>query len=118
MRKMMITIAIATMGLSPIGGLIGQASAEVNVRQFNQERRIDAGRRSGKLTAAEGRKLRNEQRAISRLGVQLRARHGGKLTAADNRLIKERQDAADRHILGQKKDRQRGGDHLKVKVKL
>lgn len=118
MRKMMMTMAIAAMGLSPVGGLIGSASAEVNARQFNQERRIDAGRRSGKLTAAEGKVLRDEQRAISRLGERLRARHNGRLTAADNRLIKQRQDAADRHILNQKYDRQRGSDHLRVKVKM
>ena len=118
MRKILISIAIGTMSLTPMIGLTSPASAEVNVRQFNQERRIDAGRRSGKLTAAEGRTLRNEQRAISRLGVRLRARHNGRLTAADSRLIKARQNAADRHILGQKYDRQRGGDHLKVRVKM
>lgn len=112
MRAIMKALVIGAMGF----GMIAPAIAEVNVRQLNQERRIDAGRRSGKLSAAEGKKLRDEQRAISRLGVRLRARHHGRLTAADNRLIKARQDAADRHILQQKHDRQRGRDHLKVKI--
>ena len=38
------------------------------------------------------------------------------LTAADKRLIHQRQAQANRHILQQKRDSQRGKNHLKVKL--
>lgn len=87
------------------------AVAQVNVRQANQERRIDAGRRSGKLTVAEGARLRAQQRSIKRLTARLRAQHGH-LTAADKRMIHDRQAEADRAITHQKHDYQRGRNHL------
>ena len=90
------------------------AATPVNARQVNQERRIDAGKRSGKLTNAEAMRLKAEQRSIARLESQLKARHGGKLTAADKRLIHRKQEQANAHILSQKGDAQRGKNHLKL----
>jgi len=95
-------------------GTTAIAQSPVNVRQANQERRIDAGHRSGKLTRAEEARLKAEQRSIARLERQLKARHGGRLTAADKRLIHRRQEAANRHILAQKYDTQRGRNKLKL----
>ncbi|MDO6415959.1 hypothetical protein Q4F19_16335 [Sphingomonas sp. BIUV-7] len=95
-------------------GTSAVAAGPVNVRQANQERRIDAGERSGKLTHAEQARLDAEQRSIKRLEAQLKARHGGHLTAADKRLIHSRQEAANRHILAQKQDSQRGRNKLKL----
>jgi len=101
------------LGLAAIG-TTAIAAGPVNVRQANQERRIDAGHRSGKLTRAEEARLDSEQRSIKRLEAQLKARHGGRLTAADKRLIHARQETANRHILAQKQDRQRGANKLKL----
>jgi len=42
------------------------ATAQRNARQLNQERNIDAGIRSGKLTTREARNLKAEVRAIER----------------------------------------------------
>lgn len=89
-------------------------AAPVNLRQANQSRRIDAGRRSGKLTASEASRLRAEQASIKNEEARLRARHGGHLTARDKRIIHARQNAANRHILGQKHDAQRGKNKLKL----
>ncbi len=72
--------------------------AAVNLRQLNQERRIDAGVRSGKLTRHEARKLKSEQRIIARQKAAAKARHGGRLTRADKARIHAHQDAANRHI--------------------
>lgn len=105
--------ATALVGLVAIG-TTAVAQSPVNVRQANQERRIDAGERSGKLTRAEQARLKSEQRSIAQLEKQLRARHGGRLTAADKRLIHSRQEAANRHILAQKHDTQRGKNKLKL----
>ena len=110
MRKMMIAMGIAALTL----GTAANAERPVNARQLNQERRIDAGKRSGKLTQAEANRLKAEQRSIARLRVQLKARHGGHLTAADKRLIHRRQEQANAHILMQKHDAQRGRNRLKL----
>ena len=109
-KKTIATIVMATLGL----GTVAQAASPVNARQLNQERRIDAGVRSGKLTHSEAARLKAEQRAIRQEEARMRARHRGRLTEQDKRIIHARQEAADRHILGQKHDRQRGPNKLKI----
>ncbi len=54
---MVAAASVATCSVAP-------AHAAVNARQLNQERNIDAGVRSGKLTQREARSLRAEVRAI------------------------------------------------------
>lgn len=106
-------LSIAAIGALLVAGA-AQAQHPTNVRQLNQERRIDAGTRSGKLTRAEAARLKSEQASITRLERQLKARHGGRLTSADKRLIHARQAQANRHILAQKHDSERGKNHLKL----
>lgn len=89
------------------------ASASINVRQINQKRLIDAGERSGKLTRSEGNQLDAEQRAITRFHNRQKALHGGRLTRYDRDRLDTLQSAAARHISAQKRDRQRGRNHLK-----
>ncbi len=108
--KLIAAIAFGTLGLTAVA----QAAPVVNVRQANQERRIDAGTRSGKLTHSEAARLKAEQRSIAMEEKRMRARHGGKLTARDKRMIHARQEAANRHILRQKSDAQRGRNKLKI----
>ena len=110
MKKLVTAAVFAALGL----GAVAQAAPIVNARQLNQERRIDAGRRSGKLTRAEATRLKSEQRAIAMQEKRMRARHGGKLTARDKRTLHARQEAANRHILNQKQDGQRGPNKLKL----
>lgn len=104
-------ILAAAIGALTFGGV---ASAQVNVRQLNQERRIDAGVRSGKLTRSEAANLKAQQRAIERDEKRMRARNGGKLTARDKAILHQRQEQANRAILNQKEDGQRGKNHLKI----
>lgn len=110
MKKLIATALLGALGF----GAVAQAAPVVNVRQANQERRIDAGKRSGKLTHAEAARLKAEQRQIAMQEKRMRARHGGKLTARDRRTIHARQEAANRHILNQKSDAQRGPNKLKL----
>lgn len=95
-------------------GVTAQAATPINARQLNQERRIDAGVRSGKLTHAEASRLRAQQSEIRRYAAQLRARHHGKLTDRDEHLIHARQDAANAAILKKKDNGIRGENHLKI----
>ena len=110
MRIIVTALGIAALAL----GATAEAARPANLRQLNQERRIDAGVRSGKLTRAEANRLKAEQRSIAQLRVTRKARHGGQLTSADKRTIERRQEAANAHILGQKNDGQRGKNHLKI----
>ena len=110
MKKLITVAVLAALGL----GAVAQAAPNVNARQLNQERRIDAGTRSGKLTRSEAARLKSEQRAIAMERNRLKARHGGRLTARDKRVLQARQEAANRHILSQKQDGQRGRNKLKL----
>lgn len=107
MRQFIIAIALT-------GGfcVAMPSTAAVNINQADQMRRIDAGHRSGKLNNAETKHLKAEQRAISRLEAQMRARHGGRLTVHDRRIIHARQARADTEILKLKANDKRGKDHL------
>lgn len=113
MRKILIAMMLCVPALA-----VSAADAQVNARQLNQERRIDAGRRSGKLTAHEAMKLRGEQRSIRMMASRRRAMHGGHLTRHDKMVIHQHQAAANRDILREKHNGRRASDHPVVKIKL
>lgn len=106
MKRPLIALALAAL----VAPGIASAAPTVNVRQLNQERRIDAGLRSGKLTRSEAARLRAQQAQIRAEVAQMRRRHPHGLTAADKARLTALQDRADAAILGQKHDAQRGPD--------
>ncbi|HEY0269465.1 MAG TPA: hypothetical protein VGC10_00580 [Sphingomonas sp.] len=108
MKKRISALMLAAFGLATATS----AMAQTNLRQLNQERRIDAGVRSGKLAPGEAATLRGQQHAIEHQSSRMRARHGGHLTAYDKRVIHARQARANRLILAKKHNRIRGKDHL------
>ena len=109
--KRMITVLIAA---SLSVGVAATANAAINVNQINQQRLIDAGYRSGKLTRFEKGKLEAQQRSISARERFMRARHGGDLTKRDKRTLHALQKQAGRDIQREKYDRQRGRNKLKL----
>jgi hypothetical protein len=108
MRKLVILMT----ALSLAAPVLAQPAA--NLRQLNQERRIDAGVRSGKLTPHEAAALRAQQHSIASQKQRLKARHHGHLTRRDKAAIHARQRAADRRILMNKHNRHHGRNHLKI----
>ena len=108
MKKMLIVCVLSAF----CGAAAVAAPPVVNARQLNQERRIDAGTRSGKLTSHEAATLRMQQHSISREEQMMRDRHGGHLTTRDKRIIHARQARANRAILAKKHNRRRGKNHL------
>ena len=110
MKRILLALALGTTAL----GVAAQAAKPVNVRQLNQERRIDAGVRSGKLSPREAARLKRQQAAIRADEAHRRAVHGGHLTAHDKQLIHARQDSANALILKKKDNAVRGKDHLKL----
>ena len=93
---------------------IAPAAGPINLRQLDQERLIDAGERSGKLTHAEALRLNADQRSIRQLENRMRARHGGHLSRQDLRILHGRQDQAQRNIRREKNNSNRGRNHLDI----
>ena len=109
MLKTCLALLIAT-GVT--GATLAQPAA--NLRQLNQERRIDAGVRSGKLTPHEAATLRAQQHSISREKQVMKASHGGHLTRRDRAMLHARQERANHRILMNKHNRYHGRNHLKL----
>lgn len=114
MKKLITALALASMGAAISLAAAAQADPPANLRQLNQERRIDAGVRSGKLSPHEAATLRGQQHAIADEKQSMKAAHGGHLTARDKRILHARQNRANRMILRKKHNRVRGKDHLKI----
>jgi hypothetical protein len=110
MKGLFVALAIGTL----VASGAAMAAAPVNVRQLNQERRIDAGVRSGKLTAAEAARLRAQQASIRAEVSRMRARHPHGLSEGDKKQLTALQDRADAAILNKKDNAQRGPDKLKM----
>lgn len=110
MKPTTLALALGLVTVAVAGA--AQAAPPVNARQLNQERRIDAGVRSGKLSPHEAAVLKSQQASIRGEERRMRAAHGGHLTARDKRLIHARQDAANAQILHKKHNAVRGRDHL------
>ena len=89
------TLLILTAALSA-ATLVAPAAAAINARGLNHIRLIDAGARSGKLTRAEARTLRAEQRQIERHKRRFEA--DGRYSKREKAVIHSQQDAAARHI--------------------
>ena len=75
-----------------------QSKNPIVKREFNQQRRIGNGMRSGRLTPRQGIRLERQQRNIHRQFRAMRARHNGHLTMRERRAIYHRQNVASRRI--------------------
>ena len=78
-------------------------------REFNQQRRIGNGVRSGRLTPGQGFRLERQQRNFHRQFRALRARHNGRLTMRERRMFHRRQNIASRRIFRAKHHNRRIG---------
>jgi len=103
MRKVFIAAALGAVGVSGVAW----ADIGIDVRQANQQRQIDAGKRSGKLSLRERQILNAEQRRIADYEAQLRAK-GNNLSEADERALNAMLDRSQAHINALKRNRERG----------
>ena len=108
MRKLTFGLILASLAI----GTAAQADVGIDARQADQQRQIDAGKRSGKLSRRERDVLTNEQRQIKTVEGRLRARGG--FHNRDQARIEAMLDKAQRHIDQLKNNRERGpnGIHL------
>ena len=91
--KLTLTAIAAALSLAAVAA---PASAAVNARQLNQQRNIDAGVRSGKLTPREATNLRMEVRAIER--HKARFTRDGRYTQREKDVIHAQQAALSNKI--------------------
>ena len=103
MRKLVFITALTGLVMSTAA----QADVGIDVRQANQQRQIDAGKRSGKLSLGERRALTNEQRAIKRQEANYRD-SGGRFTNREQGRIMAMLDRSQAHINRLKNNRLRG----------
>jgi hypothetical protein len=108
MKKLILAFVAAG---AAIGG-VTTATAAINAKQINQQRLIDAGHRSGKLTHSERAQLKAQQRSIAAQERRMRARHNGRLTAQNKRVLHALQRQAGRDIEREKYDGQRSRNKL------
>jgi CRISPR/Cas system-associated endoribonuclease Cas2 len=83
----------------------GRTARDINMRQDEQRERIQAGVRSGELTQAEARRLREREANLRRVESRDR-RDGHRLTEAERRTLQARLNQNSRAIYHQKHDKQ------------
>lgn len=77
---------------------------QINARQDRQMERIEAGRRAGRLTRPELRRLMQEQRNIRRMERHVRA--DGRIGRREFQRVDRALDIANRNIWAEQHDRQ------------
>jgi hypothetical protein len=80
------------------------STPRIDQRQANQERRIDAGVKSGELNQKEAARLEKGQARIQKM--ENKAVADGKVTAKERRKIERAQDRQSRKIAREKHDKQ------------
>jgi hypothetical protein len=99
MKSVLIAALIAapamTFAQSPAPAAPKPALAQ---RQFNQQRRIANGVRTGELNRRQTAGLERQQRSIHRQMHAMRARHNGRLTPRNRRVLNHRMNVASRRI--------------------
>jgi len=103
MRKITFGLMIASLAI----GTAAQADLGIDARQADQQRQIDAGKRSGKLSRRERVVLTNEQQQIKLVEARLRVR-GNNLGERDEARLNAMLDRAQRNIVQMKNNRERG----------
>jgi hypothetical protein len=78
------------------------SAASINAKQVYQEKRIERGRESGKITWTEGLKLRAEQNKIARTEAQYKS--DGYLSSSERRKLAQKQRDANKHIAQEQHD--------------
>ncbi len=104
--KRFLTAAAIVLSLGAVAAPV--AAETINIRQLNQQRHIDAGLRSGKLTHHEASMLRREQHNITNMKKRFKRMDGGEVSGKHDAMIHAAQDQAGRNIERLKHNRHAG----------
>ena len=95
MRKLTLIAVLASLAI----GTVAQANVGIDVNIVDQQRQIDAGKRSGKLSLRERQILTNDIRTIKRT-VERYENSGGRFTRGEkatvNAMLRRNQDKINR----------------------
>ena len=80
------------------------STPRIDQRQANQERRIEAGEKSGQLNRREAARLEKRQARVQKM--ENKAAADGKVTARERARVEKAQDRQNRRIYREKHDRQ------------
>lgn len=78
------------------------STKRVDKRQENQERRIEQGQKSGKLSKKETQRLEKGQRRVDR--AEARMADDGKMTKGERKRLEKMQDKQSKRIQNQRQD--------------
>ncbi len=110
-RTTVVALAVAILpGLAfaqntPLATPSDKAGARIDQRQDNQQKRIDAGVKSGELNKKEAARLEKGQDRVQRM--EDKARADGKVTKKEAARIEHTQDRQSARIYDQKHDKQK-----------
>ena len=76
--------------------------AEVNGRLANQDKRIDQGEKSGKLTPGQANQLHREDRSIRKEERRMAAKDGGHITKKDQAKLNRQENQVSKQIRAEK----------------
>jgi hypothetical protein len=106
MKTLKICLAIAASSVVTATALGAGAVAQDQLRNLNQERRIEQGLRSGTLTTKEAGQLEREEQRVDRMEAQ--DLKNGSLSGTEQRQINAAENKVSRDILDEKTDAQHG----------
>jgi opacity protein-like surface antigen len=101
--KKLLAMAVAASALAMAAPASAQSWQSINERQYNLDRRIDAGVRSGDLTRREAVRLRGEFNDLARLEARYRSSNG--LSMSERRDLDMRFDSLSAQIRFERHDR-------------
>ena len=104
MKNVRIFTLLAFAGLALPAAAQTPSTPRVDQRQANQERRIEAGEKSGALNAREAARLEKGQARVQKM--EDRAVADGKVTKKERRRLEKAQDHQSRRIYREKHDKQ------------
>jgi len=96
---------IALIATALIATTAAASAASFDTRQDYQAKRIEQGRKSGKITWTEGLKLRAEQKRIANKEAQFES--DGYVSKSERRQLRYLQNDAAEHIADEKSDARR-----------
>jgi hypothetical protein len=76
--------------------------AEVNGRLANQDKRIQQGEKSGKLTPGQAKQLHQEDKAIRKEERRMAAKDGGHITKKDQAKLNRQENKVSKQIHAEK----------------
>lgn len=110
---MKISKTLAVLAISALSSVVfaqtptpsDKAGARIDARQGEQQKRIDAGVKSGELNAKEAARLQKGQERVQKMEVTAKA--DGKITKGEARAIEKAQDRQSAKIYSEKHDKQK-----------